>query len=463
MVRGPPRARPVPNALTVPDAPSVALPTLRDRVIGGLSWTVVGFAAAQAIRLGTNLLLTRLLFPEAFGIMALVQIVLQGIEMFSDAGLRGSVVNHERGEDPAFLDTVFSFQAIRGGVLWLITCLAAWPTAQFFAVPELVWLIPAAGLRALFRGFSSTSLLVLVRRVLPAQRVLLDLGGQLVGLLAMVGMALFITRSVWVLVAGALVANLFSAVGSHFVPREQRRPRFGWEPEAARALVGFGRWILISTALTFLLSQAERGVLGRLLSMADLGRFSIAFLIVQTFTGAVQRLSGNLLFPIYAELARDGPQRLRSRMWRVRAALLAALLPPLWGLTVFGPRVVELLYDDRYHEAGWMVQVLAAGAAAQLVAASAERVILAHGDSWRHMWLQVVRAALLVAGIATGGLLAGPEGVIVGAAVSRWIAYAPFAWAVRPYGIWMPGMDGVALALSAAVAAFALSTAAPGA
>ena len=68
----------------------------------------------------------------------------------------------------------------------------------------VVWLIPAAACRALFRGFSSTSLLVLVRRVQPAQRVLLDLAGQIAGLVLMVGLALYVTQSAWVLVAGAL-------------------------------------------------------------------------------------------------------------------------------------------------------------------------------------------------------------------------------------------------------------------
>lgn len=426
---------------------------LRDRVIGGLSWTLLGFLAAQALRLGSNLLLTRLLFPEAFGVMALVQIVIQGIEMFSDAGLRGSVVNHERGEDPDFLATVYSFQAIRGVLLWIVMSACAWPAADFYSAPELIWAIPLASSRALLRGVSSTSLLLLVRRVEPSRRIVLDLSSQLFGLVVMVGLALWVTRSVAVLVVGAIAAQCIQTAGSHYLVPTAPRPRFGWDPAAARSIFGFGKWIFLSTALTFVLSQAEKGVLGRLLSMSELGLFSIAFLIVQTFTGAVQKLSGNLLFPIYAELARRGPGALRSRMLRVRAGLLGVLIPPLWVLVGFGPEVVGVLYDDRYAGAGWMAQVLAAGAVAQLVANTAERAVLAYGDSRRHMTLQVARAALLVVGIIAGGTFGGADGVIVGAAVSRWVAYVPFVWAVRPYDVWMPQLD-LPILLGSAVVAF---------
>jgi O-antigen/teichoic acid export membrane protein len=71
----------------------------------GSLFTVIGHVAGEGLRLLSNLLLTRLLFPEAFGLMAIATAVLQGARMLSDVGIRGSIVQHERGAEPAFTNT----------------------------------------------------------------------------------------------------------------------------------------------------------------------------------------------------------------------------------------------------------------------------------------------------------------------------------------------------------------------
>ena len=48
------------------------------------------------------------------------RVVSQGVSMFSDVGLRGSVVHHERGDDARFLDTAWTISTLRGGILWII-------------------------------------------------------------------------------------------------------------------------------------------------------------------------------------------------------------------------------------------------------------------------------------------------------------------------------------------------------
>jgi hypothetical protein len=73
---------------------------LRARALRGSALTMLKFGGQNALRLGSNLILTRLLFPEAFGLMALVQVFLTGLQMFSDLGIHASVIRSARGEDP---------------------------------------------------------------------------------------------------------------------------------------------------------------------------------------------------------------------------------------------------------------------------------------------------------------------------------------------------------------------------
>src|SRR5690606_17029308 len=96
--------------------------TLRSRVVRSSAWTLAGHALGHGMSLVSNLALAALLFPEAFGVMALVRLVLRGLKMFSDVGIGPSIIQHRRGEDPAFLNTAWTIQIVRGVLLFLATC-----------------------------------------------------------------------------------------------------------------------------------------------------------------------------------------------------------------------------------------------------------------------------------------------------------------------------------------------------
>ena len=130
--------------------------SLLHRAARGSAWTIIGVFGSQGIRLVSNLVLTRLLFPEVFGVMALVMVMMQGLNNFSDVGITPAVLQSKRGDDPDFLNTAFTLQAIRGVALWLACCALAWPAAQFYNVPELALYLPVAGFTSVIWGLQTT-------------------------------------------------------------------------------------------------------------------------------------------------------------------------------------------------------------------------------------------------------------------------------------------------------------------
>ena len=88
--------------------------SLKKQAVRGTIWTVFGYGSSQVLRFGGNLILTRLLVPDLFGLMALVQIFIRGLSLFSDIGIRPSIIRSDRGDDPIFLNTAWTIQVIRG-------------------------------------------------------------------------------------------------------------------------------------------------------------------------------------------------------------------------------------------------------------------------------------------------------------------------------------------------------------
>ncbi|WP_425398147.1 oligosaccharide flippase family protein [Aeoliella sp.] len=421
--------------------------SLRRMATSGAAWTVAAHAASLLLRLGSNLILTRLLAPEYFGVMALIQVVIEGMAMFSDLGVEASVVQHQFAEDADFLNTAWIIRFIRGLVFFALICLAAYPAAQLYGEPELSWLLPFVGLSAIFAGASSPSLLLMRRRLQVSKLVALELSTQVVSTLVVICLAWWF-RSIWALACGSLVQKSLLCVLSHSVAEDRIGLR--WCSTHARQMLRFGRWIAIGSALTFLLQKGDQAILGVLVPTETLGLFAIASIWARLPVQLLLQLNSRVLFPLYSEFSRRKGIGLRSNVFRVRWRLAVAFIPLCWGLMIGGKYLISVLYDARYVDAGWMLELLAFGAIASVVRASSGGVLLAVGDSFRFMLLQISSAIALIIGMTIGYQLDGVSGMILGIAVSRYLDYPILAWAIRRYEVWFPALD-LAIALSTCV------------
>lgn len=334
--------------------------SLKKLAVQGAVWTTLGYGAGQLLRLVSNLILTRLLMPEIFGLMALVSVFITGLYLFSDIGVLPSIIRHERGDDPKFLNTAWTVQAIRGITLWICSLIIAFPVAHFFEEPQLSKLIPVVGLSAVISGFNSTSLATLNRHMAIKKLSIFEFFSQLISLIFTIALAYFI-RTVWALVAGNLISTAITMIGSHFLIPGQRN-RFAWDKETLTELFTFGRWIFISTIMSFLAGQTDRLMLGKLLPIEVLGIYTIAFTFADIQRSIIQRINSKVLFPAISKRVAELPRAtLREKLLEKRRIILLGLVAIITCFFNFGDLLIYVLYDQRYQDAGWMLPILAVG------------------------------------------------------------------------------------------------------
>jgi O-antigen/teichoic acid export membrane protein len=425
-----------------PAPPSVAAPprSLKSLAIRGAAWTVAGYGASQVLRLGSNLILTRLLFPEAFGLMALVHVVLSGLQMFSDVGIGPSIIQNQRGEDPRFLNTAWTIQVFRGFALWIACSILAWPVALFYAEPQLLNLLPVAGLTAVIAGFNSPALALANRKLALGRLTVLELGTQIITLAVMIAWALA-WPSVWALLAGTLLGTILKMAGSH-VWLGGVRCRLDWDKEAFSALRSFGKWIFVSTVLTFLVGQGDRLAFGKLLTIGELGIYSIAVMLAAVPRQVLVTIQGKVVFPAYCRLVHEG-RLTHTTFHRVRRplAVIGAALGSL--LIASGPLLIPALYDARYHSAGWMLQVLACGAIFWALESLNSSLMLARGRSDAMAAGSAVKLVGMVVLLPLGWILAGLSGAILGLVASELMRYLTSCYFVERAGLRVIGRDAL--------------------
>jgi O-antigen/teichoic acid export membrane protein len=332
---------------------------LEKQALKGAGYIIAFYGISVALRMVSSVVLTRLFSPQYFGVMTLLTTVLVGLNLFSHIGLADSVIQNPRGDEPVFLNTAWTLQVIRGGGLWIMTILLAWPVARFYHEPRMTALFPVLGLGCVIGGFASPSLLTMARHIGVGKASLLELVTQVVSLVVTVAWA-FYDPSLWALVGGRTAAEL-TRTGISFFIIPDLRPRFVLDKECVRSLLHFGKWILIGTALTFLATQSDRLILGKLVSIEALGVYGVAFALSDVPRQIIAMFCSRVGFPFIARFAQHPRHEYRSIFLKYRVPVLAVGGLGLIIVICTGDKLVLHLYDHRYSNAAWMVAVLAVG------------------------------------------------------------------------------------------------------
>lgn len=427
--------------------------SLLQRALRGSALTMIGFGGQQFIRLVSNLILTRLLFPEVFGLMALIMVIIQGLNNFSDMGITPAILQSRRGTDRDFLDTAFTMQAIRGVLLWLGCCVLAVPAARFYEAPELVWYLPLAGFTAVFGGVTTTKVESVNRELALGRLTLLELLAGFLSMLITIALAVAIGSALALVLGMVLGAVLRPVLAEWMLPGARNRLR--WDPTAVAELFRFGRWIFPSTIVGFAISQGDRAILGKYLSLEQLGIYNIAYFLASFPLLLASAVIWRIIIPVYRELPPDQSRANFLRLRKLRMALTGSFVGLIAVAAMFGPWLVGVLYDARYADAGRLVPMIALATLPQVVLLGYDQVALAAGNSRVFFLVTATRAVLFVALFWLGVHIAGIGGGLAGQATATLLAYPAIIAVARRFGAWDPLHDGIFAALGLALATLA--------
>jgi len=395
--------------------------SLKKLAIRGAIWTFAGYGTSQILRFANNLILTRLLVPEFFGLMALANTLRIGLELFTDIGIGQSIVQNKQGDNPVFYNTAWTIQVIRGFGIWLVCLLLTWPAAKFYGDDRLLLLLPIVGLTCVFDGFNSTAHFTLQRRMMLGRLTIFEITAQILGLTGMIIWAYY-SPDIWALSLGGYAAIIFKMVGSYWLVPGLRH-KFTWNKEAIDEIRSFGRWIFIATMLMFLAEQSDRLILGKLLTFQSLGVYTIAYTLANIPREIIKQVSHRVIFPAISQQAELPRTDLRSKILRQRWRLLIASAVGVSLLIASGDMIIHKLYDQRYQEATWMMPILCLGIWFSVLFYTMSPALLAIGKPLYAAQSNLARLLVIGFGLPLAYSLKGILGAVILIAFSDFFPY----------------------------------------
>jgi O-antigen/teichoic acid export membrane protein len=413
-----------------------SMQSLKRRSLSAAAWAGGNHALGQALRLGGNLLLTRLLVPEAFGIMSVIGILLMALYQLSDIGTGVSIVQSPRGEEPDFVRTAWTVQVIQGVALWLIAVAIAggiifaqgrqwFGPGTAFADPRLPLLWVVASFTTVINGFVSINARIAERKLALKRMFVLDTASQVVSLIVM-ALGAYYTGSVWALVAGGLVSSLLRCALSHValpgVPMGFRLERTALHEQAFK-----GKGVFLSTSLAFLAVNGDRFLVGSIVDTATMGFYSIALGLAGIGPATISAIYFRTVFPALSEVARTDPSQV-GRVYRKFQAVADVAIGGMAGLFfMLADPIVGLLYDDRYRMAGYIFSALCIGSIGER-ARVIDQIFLANGKPMLVAYAMVPRVVALFAGIPLGHAYGGLQGLLIAIVLSQFASWPVSHW-----------------------------------
>jgi O-antigen/teichoic acid export membrane protein len=389
-------------------------------------WSAASYGSTTVLRFVSRLVLAKLLTNAApMGDVAIIVVILAGLEMISDLGIGFGIVQHQRAGERIYLGTAFSVQAIRGVAIWAIASALALPVAWIYHAPSLTGLLLFGSMSTLFRAFANPGVWLHTRNMTLRAPTLLTIASEVTGFIVTIAWTIT-APSAWAIVGGTVVSAAVYSGASHLLGGSTK---FAWNRQVAREIIQFGGWMVLSSGTYFLSSRGESLMLRGSVPDIDFGCFAFASMLVTTPVAAITQLASQVFFPMLASAVRENEGKAERQFKLGKWAFTTIALCFVWGAVFIGPPAVALMkLRPTFAGLAWMVPLLGIRAALDIFVSPTGSLLFACGASRYSAATNIVRLLVLIVGLSLTVAHWGLHGaiwVLMGAPAISYLAMLP--------------------------------------
>ena len=316
--------------------------TLKKRIVTGLFWQTLEKSGSQGLSLLTSIILARLLMPEVFGCIAVLEIFIIFSGVFIDSGLSLALIQkQEIGEKDCC--SVFYVNLFIAIILYILLFVSAPLVASFYKQPPLQNYLRVLALLLIIQSFA------LIQRALLQKRMLFHLNFRITWISLIVSGILGISLAyygfgAWALIFQQLSGSITAAILLWIFVKW--RPKFIFNWKSIQELFSFSKKILFSSLLECCTGNAYTLTIGKFFDMKTLAYFNRGIHIPRNGMGVINGALASVIFPALSQIQEDKIQLKDLMQKSIKSAMffvlpiftLLALVAEPFTLIVFGEK-----------------------------------------------------------------------------------------------------------------------------
>jgi PST family polysaccharide transporter len=399
---------------------------LKEKTIRGGFARLCAQATNLLLRVGSLMVLARLLGPKDFGLVGMVTAFTGVLELFRDFGLSSAAVQRTNVTDEQ-ISTLFWINVVVGAFLGVLAAGCAPAIAAFYHEARLVGVTTVLAAGFLFNAAGVQHSVLLQRQMRFTALAVISVISLLVGTVVAVGGALA-GYGYWALVAMTIAVPLINTIGlwtaTAWIPGPPRR-RAG-----IRSMMRFGGTVTLNGLVVYIASNFEKVLLGRFWGVDAIGIYGRAYQLVNIPTANLNSTVGEVAFSALSRL-QDEPSRLRSYFLKGYSLVLTLTLPITLACALFADDIVFVLLGPKWKAAVPIFRLLAPTILVFAIANPLGWLLNAIGLVGRNLKAAFVIAPAMIIGYVAG-LSHGPKGVAFAYSAVLTLCLLPLiAWCVH--------------------------------
>lgn len=294
----------------------------------------------------STVILARILLQEDFGLAGYALIVIGFLEILEGLGIGSAIIYHY--EDNERLDTAFWIGLGMGVILFLVTWFLVAPLAGlFFRDPQVVPITRTLGLTFPISAFHLVHRALLTKKLAFGRKFVPEMARSITKGVISIILAL-LDFGAWSLIIGQLAGTAAETLVYWLIV--PWRPQLRFQSKLVSSLLGYGTKVIAIEGLGILMLNADYLLIGRYMTAAALGTYTLAFRVPELLVKQFCNIVGNVTFPIYSQL-RDDPQALQRGFLKTMRYMTLLTIPMGLGLALVSRPFVLIFFTEKWTDA----------------------------------------------------------------------------------------------------------------
>lgn len=374
----------------------------------------MGSFVENLLRFARNMILARILAPEAFGLMATVISSVSVLEALTQVGLRQSTIQNKNSSNDEFLNAVWWISALRGTVIYVMAFIASPYISAYFGRPDAVNILRIGFLVFLFYGFISPRIHILEKELRFKKWVIMMQGAGIIGVVVAIVSA-FVLKNVWALLLGYLTEAALRTILSFILC--PIKPKLKLDRSNTAEVLNFSRRMFGLPIIMMIYTQIDIFVIGKILSLKILGTYVLVKHLAEMPMEFFSKIVHPVTLPVFASMQEE-KEKLNNTLISVTRITGLFGIPLVAFLFLYGEPILNIVYGPVYSRIAIPFGILSVSAMIVIISSLIVQMNFAIGQPNLHRTASLIRTIIFLTliypatkffgltGTATAGLFA---------------------------------------------------------
>ncbi|MFC6733726.1 lipopolysaccharide biosynthesis protein [Haladaptatus sp. DYSN1] len=370
--------------------------SLRQKALHSGFWAGFLNVSDRGLQIFKLLILGNILAPASFGILGIALLTKMMLWQLTQLGLNTALIQQKEENIDEYLDTAWSINLFRGLCIFAAVFVTAPFIADVFREPLAGPVIQVIGISVILDSLINPATVYFQKELEFYKEYIFNFSKSIVDVVVTITAAL-IWQSVWALVVGLLLSGVVKVIASYLL--HSYRPKLAFKTEKAKEMLTFGKWIWVTSLVTFMATSGDDAFVGWYLSAGALGLYQMAFRLSNAPATEVTQTIASVSLPLFSKL-QDDKNRLKKAYLRMFGLTSVIGLPMAIGIILVAPEFTEFALGDKWIEMVPAMQIMAIAGLFRAYGKTGGVLFQGYGSPHWDFRMNLVRVITIIVSIA---------------------------------------------------------------